>query len=222
MALGQMTYAEQSKLTLDFMLAGIELSMILFSVFMGISLFQREVTLGSISMVLSKPVNRSTFLFGKFLGQITVASVVTLAMGIFTGLVCSRFEGMGVSLLAIFQSTIMIFFEIAVLTAMTYFFAVNAGAVTTAVVTLCLFGLGHLQNTISENLKAQDAGPRFVFNLLQNLIPNLEVFNMKSMASYGNAIPWSDLGWAGIYCISCVLFFLALAAITFNRKDILT
>src|SRR3989338_8878152 len=70
--LGQLTYAEQSKLTLDFMLGGIQLSMVLFSVFMGISLLQRELQMGSIAMVLSKPISRGSFLMGKYLGQISV------------------------------------------------------------------------------------------------------------------------------------------------------
>jgi len=221
--LGQMTYAEQSKLTLDFMLGGIELSMILFSVFMGISLFQRELTLGSISMVLSKPVSRTSFLLGKFFGQLVVQLVVTLTMGLITALVCSRYEGsVSVSHLAIFQTSLMIFFEIGVLTAITYFFAVNSGGVTTAVATLCLFAMGHLEKTVSENLRAQDSAPQLVFHFVQNLIPNLEIFNMKAFASYGRAVPWVELGWASTYAICCVVFFLTLASLTFNRKDILT
>ena len=42
MVFGQMTYGEQAKLTLDFMLGATQLSMLLFSIFMGISLFQKE------------------------------------------------------------------------------------------------------------------------------------------------------------------------------------
>jgi len=70
--LGQLTYGEQTKLTIDFMLGSAHIAVILFSIFMGISLFQRELQMGSISMLLSKPVSRTSFLAGKYLGQILV------------------------------------------------------------------------------------------------------------------------------------------------------
>jgi len=218
--LGQMTYAEQAKLTLDFMLAGIELSMILFSIFMGISLFQRELSLGSISMVLSKPVSRASFILGKYLGQLAVQLGVTLLMGLFTALVCMRF-GSAVSFLSIFQTCLLIALEIAVLTAITYFFAVNAGAITTAVAALAFFAIGHLENTIADNVKYY-AENDVAWKAFENLIPNLEVFNMKSLASYGLSIPWHQVGLASLYAAICVVFYLVAASICFERKDILT
>lgn len=220
MLLGQLTYAEQAKLTLDFMLGGIELAMILFSVFMGITLFQRELYMGSVSMVLSKPVSRASFLMGKFLGQITVQFGVILAMGGITLLVCQRF-GTDVSPLAIMQCVLMTFLEIMVLTSITYFFVVNAGVVTTAVVTLSLFALGHVGQTINDNLN-HDSLPMLVWRMVKGVLPNLEVFNTKAIASYGLSLAWGTAGWAVVYALCCTTFFLLLATLCFNRKDILT
>jgi Cu-processing system permease protein len=217
--LGQMTYAEQYKLTLDFMLAGIEISMALFSIFMGISLFQREISLGSVSMVLSKPIARHTFLLGKYLGQILVQLAVTAAMVAVTISMTIYHEQSVVA--PILQAAIMIFFEVAVLTAITYFFAVNAGAITTAVVTLCLFALGHLRDSVSKNLGGEFS-VQTVWRLAKTMIPDLELFNMKGLASYGYGITGGELGWAALYAACCVCFFLVLASVTFSRKDILT
>lgn len=216
--LGQLTYAEQAKLTLDFMLGGIELSMVLFSVFMGISLFHRELTLGSISMVLSKPIARASFIVGKFLGQLLVQGAVVSMMGAMTLLVSLRFAG-NVSQLAIAQTVGMIFLEVTVLTAITYFFAVLAGGVTTAVATLCIFALGHLHETFTENPKVA-AMP--LWTLCKALIPNLEVFNMKALASYGIAASPPEVAWALLYGLCCATFFMTMAVVCFNRRDILT
>ena len=152
MMLGQLTFSEQSKLTLDFMLGGIQLSMVLFAVFMGISLFQRELTLGSVSMVLSKPISRATFLLGKYIGQIAVQTFVSLAMAGVTILNLFCNFGNAISYTAILQTVTLIIFEVCVLSAVTYFFAVNAGAITTAVAALCVFGLGHTGRCISSNI----------------------------------------------------------------------
>ena len=219
--LGQLTYAEQSKLTLDFMLGGIQLSMVLFAIFMGISLFQGELTLGSVSMVLSKPISRGTFLLGKYFGQVAVQSAVSLAMAAVTMLICSRF-GDTISYGAILQTVVLIIFEVCVLSAVTYFFAVNAGAITTAVAALCVFGLGHMGDTISSNLVGNDDLPRLCWRVVRGIFPNLELFNMKMLASYGHSITWPEMGWASVYALSCTTFFLLAAILCFNRKDIFT
>lgn len=218
--LGQMTYAEQSKLTLDFMLAGMEIAMTLFSVFMGISLFHRELTLGSVSLILSKPISRASFLGGKFLGQTTVQWIVIMAMALITSTVISSF-GANTAHWPIFQSAILIAFEMMIVTAITYFFAVNAGGITTAGVTLCLFALGHLRGPIAKNLGSQ-GNESWVWYLTRGLLPDLEIFNMKALASYGYSLGWVEFGWAALYAIFCTGFYLILAMVCFNSKDILT
>ncbi len=217
--LGQMTYAEQAKLTLDFMLGGIEISMVLFSVFMGISLFHRELALGSISMILSKPISRTSFLLGKYVGQVAVQALVTAAMALVTVAICSRFDA-PVSAVAIFQTCLLIVFEVACLTAVTFFFAVNASAITAAVASLSLFALGHLRDTVSKGVT--DTVELTVWRLVKSFVPDLEVFNMKALASYGFAISWAEMGWISAYAACCVAFFLIMAALCFQRKDIAT
>ena len=217
--LGQLTYAEQAKLTLDFMLGCTQISMVLFSVFMGISLFQRELHSGSISMILSKPISRASFLVGKYLGQVAVQTLMTFCMGALTLAICSRFDA-AVSARAVFQTVGLIACEMAVLTAMTYLFAVNTGAITASILTLALFALGHTRELVSSNLRT--AEELFTWRFVRTLVPELEVFNMKQLASYGQSIPWNEFGLAVAYAGVCFAFYLVAACLCFERKDILT
>jgi len=217
--LGQLTYAEQSKLTLDFMLAGMELSMVMFCVFMGIYLFKRELTIGSVSMVLSKPISRHTFLLGKYFGQMVVQFGVVLAMAIVIIFAVSRYGEFSIQ--SILQSSLLIYFEISVLTAITYFFAVNSSAITTSVATLSLFCLGHLRTPLSTNVESLAVESRIWF-VVKKILPDFEIFNMKSFASYGYSIPWVEVGYASLYAVCCIVFFLVIASLTFQHKDILT
>lgn len=217
--LGQMTYADQQKLTLDFMLAGIQLSMMLFSVFVGISLFKRELLLGSVAMVLSKPISRTSFLLGKFLGQNLVQFCVIMAMTSITLLMCLGYEKL--SAVAVWQAGWLTFLELSIISAVTYLFAVNASAITTAVAAVVCFCLGHLREAISLNLVA--GSPAAVsWNWVKALIPDFEMFNMKSLASYGVALAFPEFMWVTTYAFVCLFFFLFLAAVSFQRKDILT
>jgi hypothetical protein len=145
--------------------------------------------------------------------------LVTLAMGAITLAACYRISGEGVAFLSLFQTILFIIYEIAVLTAVTYFFAVNAGAITTAVVTCCIFCLGHTGDTISKSLRGSE---QTIWSIIRGVVPDLETFNMKSLASYGLSIGWREFGWASVYALCCVTFFLFLAVACFERKDILT
>lgn len=216
---GQMTYAEQAKLTLDFMLAGTQVSMVLFSIFMGISLFQRELTLGSVAMVLSKPIHRSTFVLGKYLGQLAVQALVTLAMMGVTLLLCISLN-INTPYLPILQSTLLTILEISVISAFTYLFAVNTGPITASISAGLLFMMGHFRDTFSETIKEESQVT--LWTAFKAIFPNLEVFNIKALVSYGIGLSNSEMGLATLYALVCVTMFLALAILSFNRKDIFT
>ncbi len=219
LVVGQMTYLEQYKLTVDFMLSAGEISLVLFSIFAGISLFQRELTMGSVSMTLAKPITRTTFLLGKFLGQCLVQLV--MAAGMFLIVVCLTSMFRHPDILSIAETFWLISLESIVLTAICYFFAVNSGAIITAVISLCLFSVGHMSETISQN-GVKGSSSFALWKIVKNIIPDLEVFNAKSLASYGVTLSHAELLWALLYCLVCMTFFLVMAAITFNAKDIPT
>lgn len=216
--LGQLTYAEQYKLTIDFLLSTIHLSMILFSVFMGISLFQREIVSGSVSMVLSKPIARSSFLLGKFLGQSVVQLIVVALMT--AGTVATLAQYPDVKYLPIIQATALLYLETLVLTAMAFLFSVVAGAITASVAVFCLFALSHLQDSIP--MTAIKGWMATLWSTTRFFLPELGVFNIKSLASYGVGISPETFGWAVVYAVCCAGFYLCAACVCFSKRDIIT
>lgn len=216
--LGQLTYIQQEKLTLDFMLAAIEISMLLFSIFVGISLFQRELTMGSVSMILSKPIDRSQFLVGKYVGQMATQGLTLISMGLFTYLFFLTFYHKDMALI-LFQCLSLIFFEVCVVTAATYLFSVIAPSMTAGIMTICWFCVGHFRDTLAVNLsKTKNLG----WILVRSIVPDLEVFNMKELAAYGLTISAENVGWAALYAAICVTFYLVIACLIFREKDIPT
>lgn len=215
---GQMTYTQHGVITFNFLLAAIQISMLLFSIFAGISLFQKEIISGSVSMVLSKPISRATFLIGKYLGQIITQFFIIVIMGLITHFFILFFYDMNQGFV-LFQTLTLIFFEVMVLTAVTYFFSVISGAMTSAILTLCWFCIGHLWDIFSSALERKD----FIsWKTIRTLIPNLEVFNMKDLASYSISISSTEIGYAFLYAFCCIVFYLILGCFFFEQKDILT
>lgn len=217
--LGDLTFAEQSKITLDFLLAGIELTNLLFSVFMGITLLHRELNLGWIAMVLSKPVSRPSFLLGKFLGQVFVQGTVVFLMGLLTWWLCSLY-GIEVIPKSLFQSLLLMFFEGIIMSSIVYIFAVKLGALLAASCSILIYALGNFSEGADKTNQALQQST--VWSVLKALIPNFRILNMKTMAAYGLAIEWNLVGVLFLYTLVCSVMYLAVASIVFSRRDIFT
>jgi ABC-type transport system involved in multi-copper enzyme maturation permease subunit len=215
--LGQLTYVEHAQLTLDFLLAGQHLTMCGFAVFVGIALFQRELASGSVAMVLSKPVARSSFLLGKYLGQLVVQSVVIAGMGL---VVFAASSVLGKApVVAIAQATLMTALECAVLAGAAFFFAVNAGALTAALGCVAIFIAGHFRVSTVTGNSLTDSATKI---LLRGLFPDLEVFNVRLLASYGLGLSTESLLIAVAYGALASAFFVALACLCFEHRDVQT
>ena len=206
--LGQMTYAEQAKLTTDFMLGGIEICMALFSTFMAQFLYQRELTSGSIFLVLSKPIGRTRYLLGKFLGQ----SLVQLGlMGIlYLMLFASCYRLMPYfSPKATLQCLIVILFQTTLLSAIAYCFAILSKGILPFLATMTLFLVGRFYPTLKQAMTG-----------IAVIVPNFSLLNTKSLASYGMLLPISELSWLLSYTFICSSFYFLVALILFNHKDL--
>lgn len=217
-ALAQLTYSDQAKLSLDFMLAGAEISLVLLSVFVGVGLFQREMASGSIAMVLSKPISRSTFLLGKFSGQMVIQFAVASVLAVLTLLARMGEGGMDAGVVrALIQAFYLAYLESVIMAGATYFLATFCGPLTTGTVALSLFFLGHFRKTFELT---NDGG--WLWSLAGKLIPFLDVFNAKAFAAYGLAVSGEELAWITVYAGVCGAMFLVAAIMVFRERDIPT
>jgi ABC-type transport system involved in multi-copper enzyme maturation permease subunit len=216
--LGQLTYAEQSKLTIDFMLGGIEITLTVFSIFVGLFLFQREYSSGSIFITLSKPLPRYRFLLGKFVGQMAVAVAIAIILTVVLLASISRL-GEAFSTPALLQCVALILLQMGILTAITYLFTVLSRGLFPAVATATLFILGKYYTDIETIFKK--GGSYFLWVLLR-LVPNLSALNTKQLASYGVRLPVTEWGWLAGYAFLCMAFYLFAASLCFENRDLQT
>src|SRR4051812_34634381 len=64
LALGQLTFAEQAKISADFGFIGIQLSAVVLAIFVGSSLVAKEIEKQTILTLLARPITRTQFLLG--------------------------------------------------------------------------------------------------------------------------------------------------------------
>ncbi|MCB0342972.1 MAG: ABC transporter permease subunit, partial [Bdellovibrionales bacterium] len=78
LALGQLSFAEQIRISANFGFTGIHLSAVMLSIFAGGSLVAKEIDKKTILTLLARPISRFQFMLGKSLGlTLVVVSVVT-------------------------------------------------------------------------------------------------------------------------------------------------
>src|SRR3954468_17596554 len=80
--LGQISIGVQRVLLINLSLTAISIFGIVISIFVGISLVSKEIEKRTLYPVLSRPVGRGEFIFGKYLGLVGTLVVNTSAMAI--------------------------------------------------------------------------------------------------------------------------------------------
>lgn len=218
--LADLSVGDFTRIIADVGLASIHLFGVVMAVFLGITLVSNEVERKTIYLILSKPVRRFEFIFGKTLGLSFTLALTTLAMAAVLFLVHLAYQYGGKSEPGIFVASAGIYLELVLLTCLATLFSTFTTPVLSAIFTLSLFLVGHLTNylyTLGE--RSQVAAVRWGSMALYYLLPNLENFNWKNEVVYGGARSLALPGLAAGYLLLYGAGVIALACLLFSRKD---
>ncbi len=219
LSISNMTMGQQIKIVLDIGQAAVSVFGVLIAIFVGIQLVFKEIQRRTIYVLLSKPVSRTQFILGKYLGlllTIIVNALVMIAGFLFIVVVVLR-ETPGS---ALFWALLLTMLELALVTAVALLFSTFSTPMLSAMFTLGIYLIGHLSEDIrvfGESSKI--AGLRGVTTAIYYLVPNLEHFNLRTEAVYNLPVdPWFVL-YAVVYGLAYSVFLLLLATMVFARRD---
>lgn len=218
LALGQLSFREQIKISLDFGFMGIHLSAVVLSIFVGSTLVSKEIEKQTILTLLAHPVSRGQFLFGKFLGLSAVISLVVSCFGLVLLLV-ALFIGFEVQL-SFFIALYGIFLESLVLLSITLLFGTFSKPTLTVVMSAGLFLVGHWLADLSYfSAKSDSSLFRIVGIVFSRALPNLEAFNWRALPVYQDPINWTRIGISTMLALSWALVIGFLANLIFRKRD---
>ncbi len=217
-ALGELSFAEQARISADFGFAGIQLSAVILSIFAGSTLVAREIEKQTILTLLVRPVSRTQFLFGKFLGLASVVTVVVAGLAAtLAGLLIYLELGLHLSFL---WALLGILIESLILTAMALFFGSFAKPMMTVVFTVSVFLIGHWVSSLDFFVKkSQSESFIVVGKILSATLPDLERFNWRSAPVYDTFVSISDVGITVAYGIGWIALLMIFMALIFGRRD---
>lgn len=231
--ISDMISQEVGKVAVDLALSTVSFSGLLLVLFVGINLMAKDLDRKTIYMVLAKPISRSQYLVGKFIG---VSMLLMVCMLILSGFAL-------VSLLLI-QSGHIIHFQrvswplvglsfvfttmmLMLVSALSFLYAtVTSTSFLTFIFTVISYIIGMALNDVKALVEApQTVGISVspvtvkVVQTAYYLFPNLSFFDIKTQAAHGLTVTSTYIIGAFAYGSLYVGIVLTLACIVFQKRE---
>ena len=217
--LGQLSINEKKRITIDFGLAGIQITLSALAILLGSVFISGDLEKRTIWAVLSRPVRPSVFFFGRFLG---ITCLIFLALCALSLTLTGFFFYLNIPLgLTLFQALFGFFVESILLLAFVLFFFNFITAFLVPFYCLGIFMIGHWLDSLLYLTKKGTGVFVGVFPYIISLFPNLEYGNWKAAVVYGDVISWGDFSMAVLYFLLWIGCILSLSLFLFERKDFL-
>jgi ABC-2 type transport system permease protein len=213
-----LTVGDRIKIIKDVGLASISIFGLLMAILIGTGLVYKEIDKKTIYTLLAKPLRRSEFILGKFLGLVLTLFIMTAAMtAIFLVLVYAQTLRIETRLLV---AVAYIFVELVLVTAVAILFSSFSTPILSSLFALGFTLIGHLSWGLELILKKMRPGTgKALVRALFLILPDLENFNFKTEVVHGLPIPPGIYLTSLLYGVCYTAFILGLAILIFRRRD---
>ena len=229
--LAQLTAGQDVKIIKDLGLAAASLMGVLIAVFFGIGLVAKEVERRSIYSLISKPITRSQFIIGKYLGLVftLIANLAVMAIAYYGVLAYLDWQTpanikLGWEAAAIdpmlLKAFALIGVELMLVTALALFFSTFSSTFLSAALTIAVYVIGHFSDDL-RTLESFGASPAvaMIGRGLYYAFPNLAPLNVTAAVVHGQAVTAQHMllasGSIGLY----VAVLLVASTLIFERRD---
>jgi len=229
--LGQLTVEQDVKIIKDLGLAATSIFGLFIAVFIGIGLVSKEVERRSIYSLLAKPIRRHEFLLGKYLGLVVtlIVNVGAMAAALYIVLAFMRWAKPELAQFApdapvldpaLMKAVVLIFGELAIVTACALFFSSFSTPMLSAALTFGLWVVGHFNADLRhfENVVKSPAAA-WLARILYYVLPNLAPFDVKAAVVHGQPVPAGYIALTLGYGVVYISALLVGATWIFSRRD---
>jgi len=192
---------------------------VLVAILIGVGLVAGEIERRTVFPILARPVTRGAFLLGRFLGLCAMLAVsVVLMLGVLAGVL--RLAGYGVSS-SVAIAALLILLELSLMAAAALLFGSFTKPILASAFSLSVFLIGHLLSDLRAFQQRSHSGLAKVFTgVAYRLLPDLELLNVKSLASNELPVPHGLAPAAALYGAAYAAALLVIAVSIFSRRDL--
>ncbi|MGH0034364.1 MAG: ABC transporter permease [Myxococcota bacterium] len=213
-----LSYVERERIVQDVGLSAIRLFSVGIAIFVGVGLIHDEVERRTIFTILSKPISRTEFLLGKYVGLVLTTWIqVGLMALVFAGTSLAVGAPFDVGYVAAFGLTLV---ELMVMVAVATLFSSFTTPLLSSLFSLGIYVVGHATRELrmlgeSSNLE----GVATASAIVHRVLPDLESFNLTIQAVHGLAIPAEEIWLPVAYGMGYTAALLFAASAVFQRRD---
>jgi ABC-type transport system involved in multi-copper enzyme maturation permease subunit len=201
--------------------------------FVGINLIAKDLDKHDL-YILSRPISRSQYIFGKFLGMalliiVTMSALSLMAMAAIVLLKATHAEffarfSWSLITLAILLNILMLI----LLSAISFFFAsFTTSSFITLVLTIITYIIGQSISGVKALVESSPQEIGFTVSPVTlkmvkaayYFFPNLSLFDIKLQASHALTVSSSFVLWTITYAIVYIALAITLAALIFRKKE---
>jgi ABC-type transport system involved in multi-copper enzyme maturation permease subunit len=229
--MSRLTAGQDLKVMKDLGLATMNAIGLLIAIFIGTGLVSKEVERRSIYAVLSKPLSRSSFLVGKFVGLVLTLAVnlAMMAAALYLMMVYMewstdewiqrgwRAPALDLRLLA---PIALIGVQLVLTTAVALFFSTFSTPLLSMLFTLGVWVAGHFSADLRNFQTAVDSPVAIALARgLYYALPNLAAVDVKNAIVHGLDVPWRAVLVGVLSLLAYAGLLLAAAVRIFERRD---
>ncbi len=217
-ALSQLSYVERDRILQNFGFASMRLFSVAIAIFVGVNLIHKEVDRRTVYTILSKPLSRSEFLLGKYVGllatiwlQLGIMVVVFIGTSMIAGASLDGSHAAVIALLAV---------ELALVVAIATLFSAFTTPLLASFFSVGVWVVGNLTRDLKlMGTQASDTSIGWITNWLHRLLPDMASFDLTLESAHGLPISASDLFIPTIYGVGYIAVLLVVSMIIFERRD---
>ncbi len=216
--ISMLSIGDQIRVMKDSGIAAISFFTALIAIFTGINLVYKEIDKKTIYNILSKPINRDSFILGKFFGlALTVLVALVAMMLIFFFFLFLNTRTLSLNLLLHF---ILFYFELLILIGISLLFSSFSTPILSSIFTICIYLIGKVTWTFNYFKPMIASRPIKLFTyLVYYLVPNLEKFNIRDQLVLQEAVPPQQIFYSIFYASGYILFLLTLTIVIFRKRQ---
>ncbi|MSN26211.1 MAG: ABC transporter permease subunit [Geobacter sp.] len=228
-----MVAQEVSKVAVDIALSAISFSGLLLVLFVGINLMAKDLDRKTIYMVMAKPISRSQYLIGKYIGVILLITVCMSLLSFFAAVSLllikfghptffQRFSWLMVGL-SFFFTTLMLI----LVAALSFLFSsFTSTSFLTFILTIISYIIGMSLNDVKALVEAPQSVGITVSPVTVKIVqaayyvfPNLSLFDIKLQAAHGLPVPVTYVIGIVAYTMVYSVIVMTMACLIFRKKE---
>ncbi len=220
------------KVAADLSLATITFSGLLMVLFIGTNLLAKDIDKRTIYMVISRPISRSEYVVGKFLGLCLLILASVLFLGIISSLPV-YFSGISyknpqsifnwsiyciailfIALKLILMASIIVFFS-----------SVTSTSFISLILTIATYIIGSTtavaRGLLDVKMEGVEISPLMasIIKFVYYVFPNLSAFDLKTNAAHGIGLPPNYILWIPLYWLIYTAIMITAGALVMERRE---